>query len=244
MSKHRANVASGLVSARNASVSTQNKQLAMPDRDTLKTQSWVMRHDNTWKLNREPRQDIQVSRLSQDRDMKKNMSRDSLETRHVYRDSVTAMSSPTTSTHASPPITVLAVLLQVIPLLLVVCRRCVGCSYWMWRSSCGSWPGICTDVAGLPKQLHQQPDVQMVHLSSHGTKHINSLHRSKRWRTHGSCIFLFLFQCCLVCYALTPLVGRPGGHPACRKPAKVTLDTSLTEMFGVGITIRKQRTFV
>ena len=89
MSKHRANVASGLVSARNASVSTQNKQLAMPDRDTLKTQSWVMRHDKTWKLNREPRQDIQVSRLSQDRDMKKTC----LETRHVSRDAVTAISS-------------------------------------------------------------------------------------------------------------------------------------------------------
>jgi len=238
VSKHRANVASGLVSARNASVSTQNKQLAMPDRDTLKTQSWVMRHDKTWKLNREPRQDIQVSRLSQDRDMKKTC----LETRHVSRDSVTAMS--TTSTHANPPITVLAVSLQVTLLLFVVCRRCVGCSYWMWRSSCGSWPGICTDVAGLPKQLHQQPDVQMVDLSSHGTTHINSLHRSKRWRTHGSCIFLFLFQCCLVCYALTPLVRRPGGHPACRKPSEVTLDTFLTEMFGVGITICKQRTFV
>jgi len=30
---------SGLRSARNASVSTQNKHLAMPDRDTVKTQS-------------------------------------------------------------------------------------------------------------------------------------------------------------------------------------------------------------
>jgi len=29
-----------------------------------------MRHDETWKLETEPRQDIQVSRLSQDRDMK------------------------------------------------------------------------------------------------------------------------------------------------------------------------------
>jgi len=41
----------------------------------------------------------------------------------------------------------------------------------------------------------------------------------------GSCIFLFLFDGCLVGCALIPLVGRPEGHPACRKPAEVTLET-------------------
>jgi len=41
---------SSLISARNANVSTENKHLAMPDRDTVKTQSWDMRHDETWKL--------------------------------------------------------------------------------------------------------------------------------------------------------------------------------------------------
>jgi len=33
-----------------------------------------MRHDETWKLETEPRQDVQVSRLSQDRDMKNHVS--------------------------------------------------------------------------------------------------------------------------------------------------------------------------
>jgi len=32
-----------------------------------------MGHDGTWKLETEPRQDIQMSRLSQDRDMKKHV---------------------------------------------------------------------------------------------------------------------------------------------------------------------------
>jgi len=40
----------------------------------------TMRHDETWKLKSEPRQDIQMPRLNQDRDM---------ETRHVFQDSVT-----------------------------------------------------------------------------------------------------------------------------------------------------------
>jgi len=42
----------------------------MPDRDVVKIQSQSMRHDETWKLETEPRQDIQVSTLSQGRDMK------------------------------------------------------------------------------------------------------------------------------------------------------------------------------
>ena len=46
------------------------QDLAVPDRETVKTQSWDMRHDETWKLETEPRQDTQVSTLSQDRDMK------------------------------------------------------------------------------------------------------------------------------------------------------------------------------
>jgi len=41
----------------------------MPDRDT------VMRRDKTWKLKAEPRQDIQVSKRSQDRDTKNHVSR-------------------------------------------------------------------------------------------------------------------------------------------------------------------------
>jgi len=41
---------SGLLSARNASGSAQNKHLAMPDRDTVKTQSRDMSHIETWKL--------------------------------------------------------------------------------------------------------------------------------------------------------------------------------------------------
>jgi len=47
----------------------------MPDRDTVKTQSWDTRHDDRRQLETEPRQDIQVSRLSQDRDMKNHVSR-------------------------------------------------------------------------------------------------------------------------------------------------------------------------
>ena len=57
----------------------------MPDRDTHETQSQDMRHDETWKLKTDPRQDIQVSRLSQDQDIK-TMSRDILERRHVSRE--------------------------------------------------------------------------------------------------------------------------------------------------------------
>jgi len=39
-----------LLSATNVSVSAQNKHIAMPDRDTVKTQSWDTGHDGTWKL--------------------------------------------------------------------------------------------------------------------------------------------------------------------------------------------------
>jgi len=75
------NAHSGLFLARNATVSTQNK----PDRDIFKTQSWDTRHDETRKLETEPRQDIQVSRLSQDRDMKNNVSRQSRHKARVLR---------------------------------------------------------------------------------------------------------------------------------------------------------------
>jgi len=44
-----------------------------------------MRHDETWKLETEPRQDIQVSRLSQDRDMKNHESRQSRDNTRVWR---------------------------------------------------------------------------------------------------------------------------------------------------------------
>jgi len=50
-----------------------------------------MRHDERWQLETEPRQlrqDVQLLRLSQDRDMK-TMSQGSLKTRHVSRDFVT-----------------------------------------------------------------------------------------------------------------------------------------------------------
>ena len=67
----------------------QNMHLATPDRYTVKTSSRDIRHDETWKLETEPRQHIQEPRPSQDRDMKK--SRDSLETRHVSQDSITAL---------------------------------------------------------------------------------------------------------------------------------------------------------
>ena len=40
-----------------------------------------MRHDKTWKLETEPRQDIQVSRLSQERDVKNHVSRQSRQKR-------------------------------------------------------------------------------------------------------------------------------------------------------------------
>jgi len=47
------------------------KPLAVPDRDTVKSLKRVMRHvRETWKLETEPRQDMQVSRLSQDREMR------------------------------------------------------------------------------------------------------------------------------------------------------------------------------
>ena len=75
VSKQQGNGPSGLLSARNISVSTRNKHLAVPDRYTVKTQSRDMRYDETWKLETEPGQDIQVSKLSQDRDMKKPVSR-------------------------------------------------------------------------------------------------------------------------------------------------------------------------
>jgi len=52
------------VSARIVSVPAQNNQLAIPDRDTVKTQPRDMGHDETWKLETEPREDIQVSRDS------------------------------------------------------------------------------------------------------------------------------------------------------------------------------------
>jgi len=45
---------SGLLSARKASASAQNKHLAMPNSDS---QDAVMRHDETWKLETEPRLD-------------------------------------------------------------------------------------------------------------------------------------------------------------------------------------------
>ena len=75
VSKRWVNKPSGLIlSARDTSVSTQNKHLAM-------TQSWGTRHDETWKL--ETAKTRQVSRLRQDRDMKKHASR------HVPWDSIT-----------------------------------------------------------------------------------------------------------------------------------------------------------
>ena len=52
----------------------QNKHLATSDRDTVKTQSWDMRHDETWKLETEPR-----------RDMKNNVSRQSGDKIRVWR---------------------------------------------------------------------------------------------------------------------------------------------------------------
>jgi len=71
-----------------ASVLTENKHLAMLDRDTDETQSWEMRHDETWKLEGQPRQD--KCRYWAKIETWKTMSWDSLETRHVSRDSVTA----------------------------------------------------------------------------------------------------------------------------------------------------------
>jgi len=44
-----------------------------------------MRHDEIWKLETKLRQDIQVSRLSQDRDMKNHVSRQSSDRTHVLR---------------------------------------------------------------------------------------------------------------------------------------------------------------
>jgi len=65
--KQRVNGPNDLLSARNPSVSAQNKHLTIPDRDTVKTQSSAIRHDKTRKLEKEPRQDMQLSRLSQNR---------------------------------------------------------------------------------------------------------------------------------------------------------------------------------
>jgi len=53
------------------------------------SQDTVMRHDEARRLEPEPRQDTQMSRLSQDRE-RKTMSRDGLETRLVSRESITA----------------------------------------------------------------------------------------------------------------------------------------------------------
>jgi len=69
---------SGLFSTRNASASAQNKHLAMSDRDTVKTQSRDMRHDETEKL--ETRAKTRHTSVTW-----KTMSRDSPETRHVPR---------------------------------------------------------------------------------------------------------------------------------------------------------------
>jgi len=72
-----------LLSARNASVLAQNKHLATSDRDTVTRH----RHDETCKLEAKPRQDIQVSRLSQDGEMKNHVSRQDtcLETASLQR---------------------------------------------------------------------------------------------------------------------------------------------------------------
>jgi len=60
----------------------QNKHLAMPDSDTVKTLSWRMRHNETWILEKEPRQDMKLSRLSQNRD--KNSSGDEIANVNFY----------------------------------------------------------------------------------------------------------------------------------------------------------------
>ena len=49
----------------------------------METQSWDVRHDMTWKLETRGRQDIQVLRLSQDRDM------ENLVSRQIFQDSIT-----------------------------------------------------------------------------------------------------------------------------------------------------------
>jgi len=54
---------------------TARTTVAVIEGDTVMIQLWDTRHDEIWKLKTEPRRDIQVSRLRQDRDMENHVSR-------------------------------------------------------------------------------------------------------------------------------------------------------------------------